>query len=340
MSKKPLYFSLLTIAIFMVGCVSPKKHNELKLLKDHYKVLADSLKKDENAPQFTEYDYRQLETEVKNTNADLADLQESFDYLKQYNQDVLQRYDDLLSQNKDLLTSSSSDAQQLVVQLSERQRKLDDQEKEIRRLKYELDQLKIEAQAPPVVVETPSPPVTQTIVTNDCSQYERQVAELNTILRNKDDKLNEIRSKVNKALLGFSSSDLSVSESQGKIYVSLSQNLLFKSNSDKIDWKGKTAIKSLADVLNANPDIAIEVEGHTDSDGSAAKNWDLSVKRATSVTKILTGYKVDPKRITASGRSYFVPVASNATWAGKAKNRRTEIILSPKLDELYNIINN
>ncbi|MEM8907528.1 MAG: OmpA family protein [Bacteroidota bacterium] len=334
-------FSLLVLAlpILTISCVSQKKHNDLKVLKDHYKTQLDSLKKDEDRPQFSEYDYRQMETEVKNAQAELVDLQESLDYLKQYNQDILNRYDELLAQNKELLNSSSSDAQQMVAQLSERQRQLDQQERTIRNLQYEIEQLKGETPTPPSTT-TPPPVTTTTVVQQDCSQYERQVAELNTLLRDKNQKLIDIRSKVNKALLGFSASDLSVTESKGKIYVSLSQNLLFSSNSDRIDWKGKKALKSLADVLNANPDISIEVEGHTDSDGSAARNWDLSVRRATSVVKILSNYKVDPKRITASGRSFHAPVAPNTTAAGKAKNRRTEIILSPKLDELYRVINN
>jgi len=151
--------------------------------------------------------------------------------------------------------------------------------------------------------------------------------------------LTGLRSKVNQALLGFTDADLSVSERNGKIYVSLSQNLLFATNSDNIDWKGKKAIRSLADVLKQNPDINITVEGHTDPDGSPAKNWDLSVRRATAVVKILTETNVNAERITASGRSFYYPIASNATAAGKAKNRRTEIILSPRLDQLYKIIN-
>ncbi|MEM9824387.1 MAG: OmpA family protein, partial [Bacteroidota bacterium] len=332
MNKNLLYLSLFILLMIVNGCVSQKKHQDLQILKDHYKAQVDSLKKDEDAIQFTEYDYRELEREVENSQAELVDLQESFNYLKEYNQDILGKYDELLAQNKELLTSSSSDAQQLAAQLSERNRKLEELDREIARLKNENRQLRDQAETAPI---DPTPPPTNTVVTNDCSNYERQVAELNNILREKDNKLNLLRSNVNKALLGFSSSDLSVSESQGKVYVSLSQNLLFSSNSDKIDWKGKKALRSLADVLNANPDIDIEVEGHTDSDGSAARNWDLSVRRATSVVKVLTSYKVDPKRITASGRSFYFPIAPNTTSAGKAKNRRTEIILSPKLDELY-----
>ena len=159
------------------------------------------------------------------------------------------------------------------------------------------------------------------------------------MLESQQAKINALRVKINQALHSFTDSDLTVSEKDGKIYVSLSHNLLFATGSSNIDWKGKKAIIQLAEVLNANPEIEIEVEGHTDSTGGAAQNWDLSVRRATSVVNVLTGQKVDPKRITASGRALYDPVDSNATAAGQAKNRRTEIILSPKLDELYKIIN-
>ena len=91
--------------------------------------------------------------------------------------------------------------------------------------------------------------------------------------------------------------------------------------------------------MNGNPDILVNVEGHTDSDGSPSSNWDLSVRRATAVVKVLTGQNVDSKRVTASGRAFYDPIVPNTSASNKAKNRRTEIILTPKLDQLYQIIN-
>jgi chemotaxis protein MotB len=120
--------------------------------------------------------------------------------------------------------------------------------------------------------------------------------------------------------------------------VSLSQNLLFKTNSDKIDNNGQLAIRTLAQVLTQNPDIEITVEGHTDSDGTADYNWDLSTARATSVVKLLASSGVDPKRITAAGRSMFQPVVENNSPENKSRNRRVDIILSPRLDQLFQII--
>jgi len=171
------------------------------------------------------------------------------------------------------------------------------------------------------------------------NDYDLQVQSLTALLEAQQYKLNALRVKINQALHSFSDSDLRVSEKNGKIYVSLSQDLLFATGSTNIDWKGKKAIIHLSEVLNANPEISIEVEGHTDSTGSSGQNWDLSVRRATAIVKVLIAQNVDPKRITASGRALYDPIDSNSSAPGRANNRRTEIILSPKLDELYEIIN-
>ena len=129
----------------------------------------------------------------------------------------------------------------------------------------------------------------------------------------------------------------------GKVYVSLSEKLLFKSGSAAVETKGIEAIKVLADVLNKNPDIDILVEGHTDNlpikTPIYRDNWDLSAARAISIVRILTNeYKIIPTRLTASGRGEFSPKATNATSEGRASNRRTEIILSPKLDEIMKLL--
>src|SRR5678816_2545328 len=144
------------------------------------------------------------------------------------------------------------------------------------------------------------------------------------------------------ALSGFATSDLTVTKKNGKVYVSLSENLLFPSGSAAVNAKGKEALGKLAGVLNANADISINIEGHTDSipiRKTYEDNWALSLARSASIVRILTkDYSVDPVRIIASGHSEYDPVESNSTADGRAKNRRTEIILSPKLDELYKLL--
>ena len=144
--------------------------------------------------------------------------------------------------------------------------------------------------------------------------------------------------------MGFENDDLSVKIQNGKVYVSLEEKLLFKSGSTTVDPKGIDALKKLAHVLEQNNDINVTIEGHTDNvpfkSGSDIKdNWDLSVQRATSIIRIILEYsKVDPKQLTASGKGEFFPLVQNTTAALRAKNRRTEIILMPKLDELFKIL--
>jgi len=145
------------------------------------------------------------------------------------------------------------------------------------------------------------------------------------------------------ALLGFKSDELSVEIKNGKVYVSMSDKLLFKSGSAAIEIKGTEAIMVLADVLNKNKDIDILVEGHTDNipikTALYHDNWDLSAARAISIVRILTDeYQISPLRLTASGKGEFSPRASNSIPEGRASNRRTEIILSPKLDELMKLL--
>lgn len=152
----------------------------------------------------------------------------------------------------------------------------------------------------------------------------------------------ELRKKISEALVNFSTDELTVSTKNGKVYVSLQENLLFPSGSAVVNPKGKQALGKLTEVLNLNPDINVVIEGHTDSipmKGRYTDNWDLSTARANAIVRILTDtYQLSPARVTASGRSKYEPIDSNSTPTGRAKNRRTEIILEPKLDELMKLI--
>jgi chemotaxis protein MotB len=153
-----------------------------------------------------------------------------------------------------------------------------------------------------------------------------------------------LRKKMSDALVNFSSNELLVFVKNGRVYVSLQENLLFPSGSAVVNPKGKQALGSLASVLSANPDITVMVEGHTDTipiRGKYEDNWALSVARATAIVRILTNtYKVNPASIVASGKGEWEPVAENSTAEGRQKNRRTEIILAPKLDELMRLLEN
>jgi len=170
----------------------------------------------------------------------------------------------------------------------------------------------------------------------------RRLQQLQALMDQQKKATQEIRKKMSDALVGFNSNELTVAIKNGKVYVSLSENLLFPSGSAVVNPKGKEALSKLADVLNVNPDITVNIEGHTDSipiRGRYKDNWDLSTARATSIVRILTiDYKVDPIRVIASGHSQYDPVQTNSTPEGRAFNRRTEIILSPKLDELFKLL--
>jgi len=145
-------------------------------------------------------------------------------------------------------------------------------------------------------------------------------------------------------LLGFEGKGLSIEIRNGKVYVSLEESLLFRSGSWEVNDRGISALQKLAEVLASNPDINVLIEGHTDNvpyrgSGQVKDNWDLSVMRATAIVKVITRNPgVHPSRLTAAGRSEYAPLATNSTSEGRAKNRRTEIILTPKLDELFQII--
>ena len=176
------------------------------------------------------------------------------------------------------------------------------------------------------------------------SAREKRLTELEAIIRRQDSITNALNEIVKRALLSFNSEELTVEMKNGKVYVSLSDKLLFKSASADIEEKGQEAIKKLGEVLNKNLDIDVLIEGHTDnvplrSTINFKDNWDLSTERAANIVRILSDLsKVNPKRLTAAGRSEYMPKASNDTPEGRAKNRRTEIILTPKLDELYKLI--
>jgi len=183
-----------------------------------------------------------------------------------------------------------------------------------------------------------------TKLSGDLAAREKRLKEVEEVLRKRDEATNALKEKLQQALLGFTKSGLTVEIKNGKVYVSLTDKLLFPSGSIIIDEKGKQALTQLANVLKQQPEINIAVEGHTDNQkinnlGQIKDNWDLSVLRATSVVRYLTeNGKVESVRMTATGKGEFQPLGTNANADGRSKNRRIEIVLSPKLDELYNLI--
>ena len=178
---------------------------------------------------------------------------------------------------------------------------------------------------------------------NELNERERTINELQQMINAQNEKVRKLLSSVKDALLGFSSDELTVREKDGKVYVAMSDKLLFQSGSTRLDKRGEEALGKLAEVLNKQTDIDVFIEGHTDNKPintvQFKDNWDLSVIRATSVVRILIkNYNVNPLQIQPSGRGEYMPVDDNETAEGRSKNRRTEIIMAPKLDKLFQML--
>ncbi len=320
---------LLLLALSAVSCVTQQKYEELEAIKDYYVNEAkgvDSLRYQQqqlsNRLRVSEALVREYTQELENQTIANQSLQQAY-------QDVLARYNELLEQNRRVLATSSYEKLGLQEQLSAQQSELDRRARDQAIMEYEVGQREAKLSAMAGSYDN---------MQGDLAERNRRIMELEAMLRTNQTAMQGLRGAVNDALVDFSATDLSVEERNGRLYVSLSQELLFQSGSDNIDAKGRRALQQLARALNQNPEIEIKVEGHTDNVGTAAANWDLSVRRATSVVKVLTTFGVDPARITAAGRGLHAPIASNNTAAGRAQNRRTEIVLSPRLDQLFQLI--
>lgn len=178
---------------------------------------------------------------------------------------------------------------------------------------------------------------------SDLAEREREIKKLEDEISRQDSIANRLNSLLREALLGFDGDELTTEIKNGKIYVSMSDKLMFQSGKADVQEKGREALRALASVLTKNKEFQILVEGHTDNvpikTAQYSDNWDLSVARATSMVRILQGeHKLHPDRLTASGRGEYDPKATNDTAAGRAKNRRTEIILSPDLSEVMEFL--
>ncbi len=181
-------------------------------------------------------------------------------------------------------------------------------------------------------------------LSNSLAEREKKVRELEQVLANKERAVEELKTRISNALLNFKENDITVQVKNGKVYVSLAEQLLFRSGSVQVDQKGVAALQQLARAIRDQKDLNIMIEGHTDNVPISRKtqymtdNWDLSVMRATSITRILTSAGVSPEQITASGRGEYVPLAANDSPGNRQKNRRTEIIITPDLGELFRIL--
>jgi chemotaxis protein MotB len=232
-------------------------------------------------------------------------------------------YDDLMAAYKTMSAGSKKEVEAMLAQLQESQRKLDEKEKEVKLLVNDLERK-----------------------STDLEEKSAKLIELQSILDKKDADVQALKDKIKSALKSFEGSGLEVVVKNGKVYVSMEEKLLFESGRFSLDKKGEAALKELAKVIEADENINVMVEGHTDnvpfSAASTAQirdNWDLSVMRATTIVKTILKFgNIEPSRLTASGRGEYVPLDTADTKEARAKNRRTEIILTPKLDTLFEIL--
>ena len=330
MTGKFLGIAVATLFL-LAACVPARKFEEEKAKRAAAEKSRDSLK-----TLCADYDSKQAELDKQ-----MKQCSEERDKLRtdtlgcgmryrlltmQYNQ-LTANYELLLKQNKELMAHQTTENTALVGKLNLTQEELFRKEDSLKKLDVSLKAQKRSLDSLNALLV----------------KREARVRELERALAQKDSAVMALQNKVKNALVGFEGKGLTISQKNGKVYVSMDEKLMFSTGSTVVQKDGVAALQALAKVLIANPDINIMVEGHTDNvpmkgSGEIKDNWDLSVMRATSVTKILIQQGVDPKRVTAAGRGEFFPVAPNDTPENKAKNRRTEIILIPNLDDLFQIL--
>jgi len=240
------------------------------------------------------------------------------------------KYAEMQNAQEDLIKGNVKETSKLLGELGTAQSNLQQKEDLLRQLERNLDSKKASLDE----------------MNFELEKKNARLAELEKILDAQKKVAQDLKNKVSEALLGYENNGLTVTNKNGKVYVSLDEKLLFKSGSYDIDANGKNALKKLGGVLEKNQGIQIMIEGHTDNvpynpgNSQLRDNWDLSVKRATTVIRVLLdGSNIDAKRLTASGRSQYLPVDEKNTADARTKNRRTDIILTPDLSELYQLIN-
>jgi len=304
------------VAAIVTSCVSKKvfvdledKYNQLQDEKKELLAQNDELQLSKNKNK--EY-IKKLEDKQLSLRQEKMALERETDALRKSYAELKKTYDMLASNSSSALEKNAVENRELLKQLDEKETKLLTEGARLRKLEGEL------------------------------SLRSSRIDELEKLIAEKEAAMQELKNTVANALKGFEGKGLTIVNKNGKVYVSMENKLLFNSGSWAVGENGAQAVKKLAKVLVDNPDISVLIEGHTDNDpfnGPVIKdNWDLSVKRATAIVRILEKSNVDANQITAAGRGEYVPVASNSSKAGKAKNRRIEIILSPNLDEIAKLL--
>lgn len=311
---------VLALIFVLASCVSSKKFNQLTA---EYNELEKNLQSSKELNQSLNINNTELQgktekllKDINDLNSRLNDTQIKLDESNRNNLRITNLNKELDGQLKSLTAGSSEEISRLMEKLEQSQDDLQKREEILQNARVELEKRSL------------------------------KLTELEDALKLKDEAVKQLRQKVMDALLGFNDKGLTIMEKNGKVYVSLDEQLLFKTGQWEVDPKGQQALAKLAEVLGLNKDINVLIEGHTDDvpmkgTGLVKDNWDLSVMRATAVTRILLKNKaIEPNRIIAAGRSEFIPIDGAKTPEARQKNRRTEIILTPRLDEIFKLLEN
>jgi chemotaxis protein MotB len=308
---------LLVVAFTLNACVSKKVYTELETKYNNLRSANSQLIKEKDdllaVKKTLENDLLQLNKAYDELTNQKAVLENDLKALQNKYNNLDESYQALSAQSSKKLAEQSQKNQELLAQLEEKERILAAESLRLENLQKELN------------------------------KRSTQIEELQNLINAKEAQMQQLKDAISKALLNFEGKGLTVEQKNGKIYVSMENKLLFSSGSWAVGSEGKKAVEQLASVLSQNKDINVLIEGHTDNvpytGTTIIDNWDLSVKRATAIVRILEEKGVSQTQITAAGRSEYVPVATNETAEGKAKNRRIEIILAPNLDEISKILN-
>jgi chemotaxis protein MotB len=330
MQRSVLYLS--TFLVIFSSCVTPKIHNKIIAENEASKYALDKLQKKTLNLQV---EFEELEEKISFLRANITNLKNDSTQNGQSLITLQKKYESL-SDSYDLLTSKNS-------------REMANRAKEIKLLLEQLEDVKLELFAKEdelskISISLEIKEQELKLAQENLDSRSIRVTELESIINKKDSLVTALKKSISKALIGLEGEGLTIVQRNGKVYISLEEALLFASGKYEVNTGGIEALNKLATVLASQKDLAILVEGHTDSiplsgKGLVKDNWDLSVMRATNVVKALTkNLSLDPLQLTAAGRAEFIPIASNATIEGRSSNRRIEMILSPKLDDLFKLL--
>lgn len=312
------------VIFFLSSCVPAQKLDDMTTRKNKCEenlssTRAENLELSTKNTELTKAN-DDLKKEKSGLERDTSENGLAYRRLVSVHHELSDSYDKLLANNDKLLSGKNDEAKRALSDLGKTQEELFKKEDELKKKEKELDD-----------------------ISSQLKLREAKVSELQNILDKKDSTVKALKETVNKALKGFTGNGLTVTMKNGKVYVSLEEQLLFATGSTVVDKKGEGALKELANVLEKNTDINVLIEGHTDnvpiSGGPIKDNWDLSVLRATSVVRILLKNSgINPVRLTPAGKGEYMPVDGGNSADARKKNRRIEVILTPKLDELFQAI--